>query len=76
MERSSEVSVATVDREKAFGQTSSKRTVLFIPLFGSYPLRPELVESLYYLYQATRDPMWLQIGKAIVFTLQNHTRVV
>jgi len=75
MERSSEVSVATVDREKAFGQTSSKRTVLFIPLFGSYPLRPELVESLYYLYQATRDPMWLQIGKAIVFTLQNHTRV-
>ncbi len=42
----------------------------------SYPLRPELAESLYYIYQATGDPLWLDFGKAMVFTLQNITKVV
>jgi hypothetical protein len=45
-------------------------------VWASYPLRPELVESLYHLYQATRDPVWLHLGKGILITLQNRTRVV
>lgn len=31
-----------------------------------YPLRPEFIESTYYLYRATRDPMYLQIGVRIL----------
>lgn len=27
-----------------------------------YPLRPELMESAYYLYRGTRDPIYLQMG--------------
>jgi hypothetical protein len=27
-------------------------------MFTSYPLRPELFESVWYVYQATKDP-WL-----------------
>lgn len=29
---------------------------------GGYPLRPEIVESAYYLYQYTRDEKYLQMG--------------
>lgn len=35
-----------------------------------YPLRPEFIESTYYLYQATRDPMYLNIGKQVLHDLQ------
>ena len=38
--------------------------------FESFYLRPELAESLYYLYQATRDPFYIQIGRDIVTSLQ------
>lgn len=31
-----------------------------------YPLRPEFIESTYYLYRATKDPMYLQIGLRIL----------
>ncbi|ODV79789.1 glycoside hydrolase family 47 protein [Suhomyces tanzawaensis NRRL Y-17324] len=31
-----------------------------------YPLRPEFIESTYYLYRATRDPMYLQVGERIL----------
>ncbi|RKP30519.1 seven-hairpin glycosidase [Metschnikowia bicuspidata] len=31
-----------------------------------YPLRPEFIESTYYLYRATRDPMYLQIGVRVL----------
>jgi mannosidase alpha-like ER degradation enhancer 2 len=30
-----------------------------------YPLRPEMVESTYYLYHYTKDPQYLQMGKTI-----------
>lgn len=30
---------------------------------GGYPLRPEIVESTYYLYQYTNDEKYLQMGK-------------
>lgn len=40
-----------------------------------YPLRPELAESLYTLYLATKDPIWFRFGRDIVVSLQNIARV-
>nr|GEV67177.1 alpha-mannosidase I MNS5 [Tanacetum cinerariifolium] len=40
-----------------------------------YPLRPELAESTYYLYQATKDPWYMEVGEAIVNSLNLHTKV-
>ncbi|KAG7910797.1 hypothetical protein KL906_001177 [Ogataea polymorpha] len=31
-----------------------------------YPLRPEFVESTYFLYRATKDPFFLRVGEAIL----------
>eukprot|EP00960_Hanusia_phi_P033584 750537-Hanusia_phi.AAC.1 len=42
--------------------------------YRSYPLRPELIESTMYLYQATRDPHYVQVGRDILFSLER-TRV-
>jgi len=42
-----------------------------IPL---YPLRPELIESTYHLYQATKDPYYLEVGARLLRDLQTHTR--
>jgi len=39
-----------------------------------YPLRPELVESTYLLYRATKNPFYLHVGKDILYSLNNHTR--
>lgn len=39
-----------------------------------YPLRPELVESTYLLYQATRNPFYLHVGMDILQSLNNFTR--
>jgi hypothetical protein len=36
----------------------------------SYPLRPELAESTYWLYRATRDPLYLHVGRDIVASIQ------
>uniref|UniRef100_A0A7N0TKH9 alpha-1,2-Mannosidase n=1 Tax=Kalanchoe fedtschenkoi TaxID=63787 RepID=A0A7N0TKH9_KALFE len=36
----------------------------------SYPLRPELMESTYWLYKATRDPRYLYAGRDMVASLQ------
>jgi len=40
-----------------------------------YPLRPELVESLYYLYQTNKDPLFVKMAKDMVWTLNNVTKV-
>jgi mannosidase alpha-like ER degradation enhancer 2 len=32
---------------------------------AGYPLRPEIVESTYYLYQLTRDPRYLEMGEQL-----------
>lgn len=40
----------------------------------SYPLRPELIESTYWLYKATRDPRYLDAGRDIVASLQYGAR--
>jgi ER degradation enhancer, mannosidase alpha-like 2 len=34
-------------------------------LHAGYPLRPEIVESTYYLYHYTRDPRYLAMGKML-----------
>lgn len=36
-----------------------------------YPLRPEFIELTYYLFRATRDPMYLQIGLRILRVFQD-----
>src|SRR4030095_8272523 len=32
---------------------------------AGYPLRPEIVESTYYLYHYTKDPHYLEMGKSL-----------
>jgi mannosidase alpha-like ER degradation enhancer 3 len=39
-------------------------------------LRPEFVESTYFLYRATGDPYYLEAGKKVLKSLQQHARVV
>ncbi|MDE2572492.1 MAG: glycoside hydrolase family 47 protein, partial [bacterium] len=39
---------------------------------SSYLLRPELVESIYYVHRATRDASWLLAARDVVRAL--HTR--
>ncbi|XP_037496867.1 alpha-mannosidase I MNS4 [Jatropha curcas] len=40
----------------------------------SYPLRPELIESTYWLYKATRDARYLDAGREMVASLQYGAR--
>ncbi|CEG65919.1 Putative ER degradation enhancer, mannosidase alpha-like 1 [Rhizopus microsporus] len=40
-----------------------------------YPLRPEFIESTYYLYQATKDPFYLDVGEMVIQDLNNRTRL-
>ena len=39
-----------------------------------YPLRPELVESTYFLYRATRNPFYLHVGRDILTSLATHAK--
>jgi len=39
-----------------------------------YPLRPEIVESAYYLYRFTKDPRYLEMGKRIFKDFREHCR--
>lgn len=41
----------------------------------NYPLRPELVESVFYLHWATRDPAWIGVAKAMLTSLEALTKV-
>lgn len=40
-----------------------------------HPLRPEFIESTYFLHQATGDDHYLEVGRDLLNKLQNHTRV-
>ena len=51
-------------------------TMAPMPGQQGYPLRPELMESAYYLYRATRDPVYLEMGRDYVEALDSNTRVV
>ncbi len=41
---------------------------------AGYPLRPEIVESTYYLYQKTKDPKYLAMGKTMFDDLVKYCR--
>jgi len=43
--------------------------------WGQHFLRPEFLESTYFLYKATKDPHYLQVGKKVLKALQKHARV-
>lgn len=50
-------------------------TTSFEVHWGQHFLRPELVESTYFLHEATKDPYYLEVGKYIVENLNKYTRV-
>ncbi|RLN72213.1 hypothetical protein BBJ28_00000531 [Nothophytophthora sp. Chile5] len=39
-----------------------------------YPLRPELVESTFYMHEATNDSSWLRAGAHVVHSLQKYAK--
>lgn len=43
--------------------------------WGNHPLRPEFLESTYFLYTATNDPYYLEVGKKVLQALQRYARV-
>lgn len=43
--------------------------------WGEHLLRPEFIESTYFLYRATLDPYYLQVGETVLKSLQKHARV-
>ena len=40
----------------------------------SYPLRPELIESIMYLYRSTGDPYLLEAGEDILRSIKENAR--
>ncbi|WVQ76473.1 hypothetical protein IAR50_006141 [Cryptococcus sp. DSM 104548] len=42
--------------------------------WAGWPGRPEFAESTYYLYQATRDPMYLKVGQRVLQDLTRKTK--
>ena len=40
-----------------------------------YPLRPEFVESTWYLYRATQDPYYLDVAERILFDITTRSKV-
>jgi len=42
--------------------------------YNGYPLRPEIMESAYYLYQYTQDPRYLEMGKVYFDGLVKYCR--
>ncbi|CAL1702197.1 unnamed protein product [Somion occarium] len=40
-----------------------------------YPLRPEFVESTWYLYRATKDPFYLDVGERILHDIEMRAKV-
>lgn len=43
--------------------------------WGQHPLRPEFLESTYFLYRATSDPYYLEVGRNVLRSLQKYARV-
>nr|CAD7393192.1 unnamed protein product [Timema cristinae] len=43
--------------------------------WGQHPLRPEFLESTYFLYRATGDPYYLEVGRNVLRSLQKYARV-
>mmetsp|Transcript_2646 Transcript_2646/g.3804 ORF Transcript_2646/g.3804 Transcript_2646/m.3804 type:complete len:525 (-) Transcript_2646:1131-2705(-) len=47
----------------------------FVSQDGRYFLRPETIESLYYMYQATKDERWREAAWTIFEKIEEHCRV-
>ncbi|PAA63337.1 hypothetical protein BOX15_Mlig000468g1 [Macrostomum lignano] len=45
-----------------------------VPGREAYPLRPELIESIYYLHRATGDPAVLQMGVDVLYSIETMAR--
>ncbi|KAB7506973.1 ER degradation-enhancing alpha-mannosidase-like protein 1 [Armadillidium nasatum] len=45
-----------------------------VPDVSFYPLRPEFAEATYLLYQATKNPFYLHVGRDIMESLNNISR--
>jgi mannosidase alpha-like ER degradation enhancer 3 len=58
-----------------YGQIPEAFTHRFDIHWGQYPLRPEFAESTYLLYKATEDPYYLKVGRDILNSLEEQTRV-
>ncbi|XP_078497572.1 ER degradation-enhancing alpha-mannosidase-like protein 3 [Lissotriton helveticus] len=43
--------------------------------WAQHPLRPEFAESTYFLYKATGDPYYLEVGKTLIDNLNKYARV-
>jgi hypothetical protein len=43
--------------------------------YDGYPLRPEIIESAYYLYYYTRDPRYLEMGRTFLNSLKSYCKV-
>ncbi|XP_036376859.1 ER degradation-enhancing alpha-mannosidase-like protein 3 isoform X2 [Megalops cyprinoides] len=43
--------------------------------WAQHPLRPEFAESTYFLYKATRDPYYLEVGRSVLENLNRFARV-
>lgn len=43
--------------------------------WSGYPLRPEFIESTYWLYRATGDHFYLEVGRRILRDLEKRTKV-
>ncbi|GMT31202.1 hypothetical protein PFISCL1PPCAC_22499 [Pristionchus fissidentatus] len=43
--------------------------------WAEHPLRPEFIESTYFLYRATKDPHYLEVAKTVMDSLNAHVRV-
>ena len=43
--------------------------------WGQHPLRPEFLESTYFLYKATGDSYYLEVGRKVLKSLQKYARV-
>lgn len=43
--------------------------------WGQHPLRPEFLESTYFLHRATGDPYYLEVGRNVLKSLQKYARV-
>uniref|UniRef100_A0A6I8SFK6 alpha-1,2-Mannosidase n=1 Tax=Xenopus tropicalis TaxID=8364 RepID=A0A6I8SFK6_XENTR len=43
--------------------------------WAQHPLRPEFAESTYFLYKATGDPYYLEVGRTLIDNLNKYARV-
>jgi mannosidase alpha-like ER degradation enhancer 2 len=43
-------------------------------VYPGYPLRPEIIESAYYLHRYTKDPRYLEMGRTMLDGLVTHCR--